>query len=56
MTLLDDYEAAYKICGIKTISEMLERVPMDLLRRTGVDGLWFTVRLTSSHSRPTLTI
>jgi hypothetical protein len=46
MTLLDDYEAPYKLRGIRIVSEMLEQVPMDLLRRTGVDGLLFTVCLT----------
>lgn len=39
MTLLDDYEAPYKLHGIRVVSKMLERVPSDLLRRTGVDGL-----------------
>lgn len=44
MTLLDDYEANYKLHGIRIVFEMLERVPNDLLRRTGVDGLFFTAR------------
>ena len=44
MTLLDDYEAGYKLRGIVIIGEMLERVPGELLKRTGVDGLLFTVR------------
>ncbi|KAJ3551934.1 hypothetical protein NM688_g4421 [Phlebia brevispora] len=39
MTLLDDYEARYKIPGVRVISEMLDRVPPELLRRTGIDGL-----------------
>jgi len=45
MTLLDDYEAPYKISGIKMVSELLQRVPIDLLKRAGIDGLLFTVRL-----------
>lgn len=45
MTLLDDYEAEYKLRGIVIVGEMLERVPGELLKRTGVDGLLFTVRL-----------
>jgi Tti2 family len=51
MTLLDDYEAPYKIHGIKIVSELFHRVPIDLLKRTGIDGLLFTVCLTpfSSH-------
>ena len=44
MTLLDDYEAAYKLRGIRIVAEMLDRVPKDLLMRTGVDALLFTVR------------
>lgn len=43
MTMLDDYEASRKVQGIKIVSEMLGKVPKDLLRRTGVDGLIFTV-------------
>lgn len=44
MTLLDDYEAEYKLKGIIIVWEMLEKVPGELLKRTGVDGLLFTVR------------
>jgi hypothetical protein len=44
MTLLDDYEAPYKLRGIRIVAEMLQRVPNDLLKRTGVDVLLFTVR------------
>lgn len=43
MTLLDDYEAACKLRGIAIISGMLKNVPPDLLRRTGVDELIFSV-------------
>ena len=45
MTLLDDYEASYKLRGIAIISQMLKAVPPDLLRRTGVDELIFSVCL-----------
>lgn len=44
MTLLDDYEARYKLQGVEIVSEMLRRVPKELLKRTGVDGLMRTVR------------
>lgn len=44
MTLLDDYEVRYKLRGVQLVVEMLESVPLDLLRRTGVSGLLFTVR------------
>lgn len=50
MTLLDDYEAPYKLRGISIVSEMLERVPKELLKRTGVDGLLFGVCLIFLHS------
>ncbi|KAK0502216.1 hypothetical protein EDD18DRAFT_1458461, partial [Armillaria luteobubalina] len=39
MSLLDDYEARYKIKGVRIVSEMLHIVPKMLLKRTGVDGL-----------------
>ncbi|TFK56229.1 hypothetical protein OE88DRAFT_1641915 [Heliocybe sulcata] len=42
MTLLDDYEAPYKLQGIRVASHFLSRAPADLLRRTGVDGLLFS--------------
>lgn len=47
MTLLDDYEAPYKLRGITIISRMLKTVHPDLLRRTGVDDLIFSVCLQS---------
>ncbi|KAK7061347.1 hypothetical protein R3P38DRAFT_2828989 [Favolaschia claudopus] len=39
MALLDDYEARYKLMGVKIMSAMLERVPSSVLKRTGVDSL-----------------
>lgn len=45
MTLLDDYEIAYKLRGVAIVSRMLKTVPPDLLRRTGVDELIFSVCL-----------
>lgn len=45
MTLLDDHEAAYKLRGIAIVSQMIKTVPPDLLRRTGVDELIFSVCL-----------
>jgi Tti2 family len=44
MTLLDDYEARYKLQGVEIVSEMLRCVPKNLLKRTGVDNLIRTVR------------
>jgi hypothetical protein len=49
MTLLDDYEAAYKLRGIAIVSRMLKTVPPDLLRRTGIDDLIFSVCLPLWH-------
>ncbi|KAJ7047754.1 hypothetical protein C8F04DRAFT_20951 [Mycena alexandri] len=39
MALLDDYEARYKLTGVRITSVMLERVPSTVLKRTGVDSL-----------------
>jgi hypothetical protein len=45
MTLLDDYDGGYKLQGIQIVAEMLNHVPRELLRRTGVDELIFSVRI-----------
>lgn len=42
MTFLDDYEVPYKVLGVHLVSDMLTRVPPELLLRTGVDALLFT--------------
>ncbi|KAI0699846.1 hypothetical protein BC835DRAFT_1267219 [Cytidiella melzeri] len=42
MTLLDDFEVTYKLRGVEIVSEMLKKVPAEILRRTGIDGLLFT--------------
>ena len=39
MTLLDDFEAKYKLQGVIVVHEVLLRLPKGLLKRTGVDGL-----------------
>ena len=39
MTMLDDYEAKYKLRGVKLVSQLLEVSPPDLLLRTGIDSL-----------------
>ena len=44
MTLLDDYEVSYKLLGVQAVAKMLENVPAEILRRSGVDELLFTVR------------
>lgn len=44
MSFLDDYQVPYKLLGVRLVSDMLTRVPSDLLLRTGVDALIFTVR------------
>ena len=43
MTVMDDYEVRFKLLGVQIVSEMLRKAPADTLRRTGVDGLLFTV-------------
>lgn len=44
MTLLDDYEVSYKLRGSQIVLLFLQRVPADILRRTGIDGLLWMVR------------
>ncbi|KAK7471096.1 hypothetical protein VKT23_002511 [Stygiomarasmius scandens] len=39
MTLLDDYQAYYKLQGVQIVLELLKRVPKEVLKRTGLDGL-----------------
>ncbi|KAH9978272.1 hypothetical protein BGW80DRAFT_1202231 [Lactifluus volemus] len=39
MTLLDDFEAKYKLLGIRVVNAMLESAPLSLLNRTGVSEL-----------------
>ncbi|KZT20671.1 hypothetical protein NEOLEDRAFT_1075293 [Neolentinus lepideus HHB14362 ss-1] len=56
MTLLDDYEAPYKLRGIRVVSHFLARAPPYLLQRTGVDGLLFSslrTTLTNLHNPTT---
>ena len=47
MTLLDDFEARYKLLGIHVVNAMLEHVPFSLLNRTGISDLilavWFSL-------------
>ena len=50
MTLLDDYQSAYKLRGIVVVRDMLARVPAGLLKRTGVAALLQTVSW-SGHPR-----
>ncbi|KAF9242912.1 hypothetical protein BU15DRAFT_72567 [Melanogaster broomeanus] len=42
MSFLDDYQVPFKVLGVRLVSDMLTRVPPELLLRTGVDGLLFT--------------
>lgn len=56
MTLLDDYELKYKLRGVQIVDHLLINVPGELLRRTGISGLFYSVRFTlcrmneSSHA------
>lgn len=56
MTLLDDYEVRYKIRGAEIVSELLKAVPSELLKRTGVDSLLYTVcfkgPMSNLHTHP----
>ncbi|KAI0299764.1 hypothetical protein B0F90DRAFT_1727127 [Multifurca ochricompacta] len=42
MTLLDDFEAKYKLLGIQVVNVMLEHAPPSLLSRTGISELILT--------------
>ncbi|KAJ3857221.1 hypothetical protein EV368DRAFT_77951 [Lentinula lateritia] len=42
MTFLDDYQVPYKLKGVKMVEELLQHVPREILKRTGVDGLILT--------------
>ena len=50
MTFLDDYQAPYKLKGIALVSRLLDRVPVGVLKRTGLVQLLFTVcKILSEH-------
>ncbi|KAJ4472023.1 hypothetical protein J3R30DRAFT_3659960 [Lentinula aciculospora] len=42
MTFLDDYQVPYKLEGVRMVEELLQHVPREILKRTGVDGLILT--------------
>ncbi|THH12369.1 hypothetical protein EW145_g12 [Phellinidium pouzarii] len=42
MTFLDDYQAPYKLRGVRLVSELLQNVPSVVLKRTGVGQLLMT--------------
>lgn len=44
MTLLDDFQAPYKLHGVKIVREMLKTLPKQLLKRTGLHALLAQVR------------
>lgn len=50
MTFLDDHQGVYKLKGVELVHEMLNNIPPELLRRTGMDGLLHSVR-TAQPSR-----
>jgi hypothetical protein len=45
MTLVDDYEPIFKHRGILAMTDVLERVSPNLLKRTGLDVLLLSVRI-----------
>jgi len=56
ITFLDDYKAAYKLKGVRLVSAMLDNVPPDVLRKTGVGNLLSTslsTAMTFLHDRST---
>ena len=45
MALIDDYQAAYKLRGALLALDLLENVPVTILKRTGISQLLLTVCL-----------
>jgi hypothetical protein len=43
MTLLDDFEASYKLLGIQVVNTVLAHAPLPLLNRTGISELILAV-------------
>lgn len=39
MTFLDDYQSPYKLRGVMLVSDLLEKAPTSLLKRTGIAEL-----------------
>ncbi|OCB84534.1 hypothetical protein A7U60_g8520 [Sanghuangporus baumii] len=39
MTFLDDHQSPYKLRGVMLVSDLLEKVPVTILKRTGIDQL-----------------
>jgi hypothetical protein len=54
MTVVDDFKAIYRVEGIRIVGEILKKAPGNLLRRTGIDGLFLTVSLNSKCTHSTL--
>ncbi|KAJ3743501.1 hypothetical protein DFH05DRAFT_1618591 [Lentinula detonsa] len=42
MTFLDDWQVPYKLKGVQMVEDLLQHVPREVLKRTGVDGLILT--------------
>ncbi|KAF8591494.1 hypothetical protein K439DRAFT_1553144 [Ramaria rubella] len=56
MTLLDDYQSHYRLKGLIVVSALLDHVPPESLKRTGVDGLLVSsLRTTMIHLHSPLT-
>ncbi|TFY74523.1 hypothetical protein EWM64_g9489 [Hericium alpestre] len=56
MTLLDDFEAKYKLQGVRVANALLSNAPPDLLRRTGIADLLFSsLHRTLTHLHSPLT-
>lgn len=43
MTLVDDFEARYKLLGIQVVNAVLEHAPFPILIRTGISELILAV-------------
>ncbi|KIY45969.1 hypothetical protein FISHEDRAFT_48262 [Fistulina hepatica ATCC 64428] len=54
MTLLDDYQIQQKLRGVQLVQVMLQRVPVSVLKRTGIDILLQKASLSSIRESPQL--
>lgn len=43
MTIMDDYQPSFRLVGVRLLLALLEKVDSKLLKRTGIDSLFFAV-------------
>lgn len=43
MTMLDDYEAAYRLRGMRCVEVLIDKLPATTMKRMGTDKLFIIV-------------